>query len=128
MLKVLIIEDNKHLQRIYWEYLKEKGFEPEICSLQKDLDFQLEKTDVVISDWKLEEMGIRDAKFIIERALGKEKKVIIVSGEIDQIPKKIREKVHLLKKPISWLELENLLTRISAQLFKQELKELFEPL
>jgi len=127
VLKVLIIEDDKNLQSIYFQYLKEKGFKPEIFSLGKNFDLQLEKNEVVIADWNLEEMGITNARFLIERALGKGKKVIVVSGEIDQIPKKIKEKVFcVLEKPISWPKLENILLRINTLLLKQKLQELEE--
>jgi len=126
-MKVLVIEDNKDLQFIYFQHLKEKGFEPEIFSLGKNFDLQLEKSEVVIADWNLEEMGIDNAQILIERALEKEKKVIIISGEINQIPKKIKEKVFcVLKKPISWPKLENILLRINTLLLKQKLQELEE--
>ena len=133
-MKILIIEEDKYLQKLYLSHLSEEGFKVKIISPIDNFEKEIEKAEVIISNWKLKKWGISDSRFFLKKALEKNKKIIIITSHSDsqvpkEVPKEIREKCdQFFQKPPNWLKLKNSLLRIKFLKFKEELEELFEPL
>jgi CheY-like chemotaxis protein len=110
--KVLLVEDNADVRRLYAIGLNQRGFEVKLAANGAEAVDRVasERPDYILLDWM---MPLMDGSEVVERLDGEEIEIIVISGQPapPSLPRRVRS---WLTKPLTVDELVSEITRPQA--------------
>src|SRR5262245_29733028 len=108
--KVLLVEDNADVRRLYAIGLNQRGFEVKLAANGAEAIDRVarERPDYILLDWA---MPLMDGREVLERLAGEDIEVIVISGQPAPAPMPPRIKTWLTK-PITVDELVSEITQV----------------